>query len=115
LIGYLTGPTVQPNETYLVKNNECLTKGYKFNSLRIYWNTPDKPNVINPDNLLTDQIEPYGHAVSEENPVIREEIDYSLAKDASGKLNLYKSKQVTEFNNGKPQQVEEYPNPLNNG
>ena len=114
LIGYYTGPMVDKYESYQVKNNECLTKGYKFNSLSIYWSTKDKPNSVEPNNLLLKNVEPYGSYVDQNNPLVKEDIEYSIAGFSSGKLVLYKSKQTSEYNNGTPKKVETFSNPLGN-
>ncbi|OQB44267.1 MAG: hypothetical protein BWY03_00238 [Parcubacteria group bacterium ADurb.Bin159] len=114
LIGYYTGPMVQNYETYQIKNNECWTKGYKFNSLKIYWNTKDKSNIIDPNNLLLDDIETYGGYVDRSNPLVKENIEYSIAGFSDGKLILYKSKQISEYNDGTPMKVETFANPLKN-
>ena len=114
LIGYYTGPMVDKYESYQIKNNECLTKGYKFNSLSIYWNTKDKPNSIETDNLLLKNIEPYGGYIDQNNPLIKEDVEYSIAGFSGGKLVLYKSKQTSEYNNGTPKKVETFASPLKN-
>ena len=44
LIGYYTGPMVDTYEAYQIENDTCLDKGYKFNTLDIYWTT--KENLI---------------------------------------------------------------------
>lgn len=114
LIGYVTGPMVESSETNQIKNNECLSKGYKFNSLKIYWNTKDRPNSIDQNNLLLDNVEVYGGYIDQNNPLEKEEIEYSIAGFSSGKLILYKSKQTQEYNNGTPKKVETFANPLKN-
>lgn len=112
LISYVTGPMVQGSEISQVTNNECLSKGYKFNSLKIYWNTKDKPNSIDQNNLLLDNVEVYGGYVDQGNPLIKETIEYSIAGYSNGKLTLYKSRQTSEYNNGSQKKVETFRNPL---
>jgi len=114
LIGHYKGSMVDKYESYQVKNNECLTKGYKFNSLSIYWNTKDKPNSVEPNNLLLENVEPYGGYVDQNNPLVKENIEYSIAGFSGGKLVLYKSKQISEYNNGTPKKIETFSNPLGN-
>lgn len=121
LIGYFTGPMVDKYEAYQIKNNECLTKGYKFNSLSIYWTTKEKFNSLDLKNLkltditlLLENIEPYGGYVNENNPLIKEDVEYSIAGFSGGKLILYKSKQTSEYNNGTPKKVETFTNPQQN-
>ncbi len=105
---------VENYESYQIKNNECWTKGYKFNSLKIYWNTKDKSNSIEPNNLLLDKVEPYGEYIDQNNPLVKEDIEYSIAGFSGGKLVLYKSKRTLEYNNGTPKKVETFTNPLKN-
>lgn len=115
-------------EPYLIINNKCLKGSHKLNSLRIYWNTKDKIdpifwhtkdkshsiNPIDPQKLLLDNIEPFGGHVDQGNPLIREEIEYSIAGFSGEKLVLYKSKHTLEYNNGTPKKVETFNSPLTN-
>ena len=114
LIGYYTGPMVDNYETYEIKNNECLTKGYKFNTLSIYWNKKDKTNTIEPEKILLKDIESYGGYIDENNPLVKEVIEYSIAGFNGDKLVLYKSKQSSEYNDGTPPKVETFASPLQN-
>jgi len=114
LIGYITGPMVQGSEINQIKNNGCWSKGYKFNSMAIYWNTKDKPNSIDQNNLLLDNVEVYGGYIDQSNPLVKENVEYSIAGYSGGKLVLYKSKQTSEYNNDKPTKVEIFANPLQN-
>jgi len=63
LIGYITGPMVSKYEAYQIKNNECLTRGYKFNSLSVYWTTKEKFKIIDLKNLniKTEKVKSGGH------------------------------------------------------
>ena len=115
LIGYITGPMVDKYEAYQINNNECLTKGYKFNSLSIYWTTKEKFNSIDLKNLkltditlLLENIEPSGGYVSDSNPLVKEDVEYSIAGFSNGKLIFYKSKQTSEYNNGSQKKVETF-------
>lgn len=114
LIGYYTGPMVNNYETYEIEKNKCLDKGYKFNTLSIYWNAKDKPNTIDPDKILLEDIEPYGGYIDENNPLVKEVIEYSIAGFNGDKLVLYKSKQSSEYNDGTPTKVETFASPLQN-
>ena len=55
LIGFYTGPGLGPGvntyEAYQIENNKCLKKGYKFNTLYIYWTTKEKFNCLNLEEL----------------------------------------------------------------
>lgn len=146
LIGYYTGPTIGWG-AYQIENDKCLDKGYKFNTLYIYWTTKEKFHSINlvdlklvskkvawgggvddkgntvyydiysPADLilLLDDIDPYGGYVNENNPLINETIEYSVAGYSDGKLIVYKSKRSYEYNNGQSTKVETFEKPnINN-
>lgn len=121
LMGYITGPMVDKYEAYQIKNNECLTKGYKFNSLSIYWTTKEKFNSLDLKNLklsditlLLENIEPSGGYISDSNPLVKEDVEYSIAGFSNEKLIFYKSKQTSEYNNGSQKKIETFSNPLKN-
>jgi len=146
LIGYYTGPTIGWG-AYQIENDKCLDKGYKFNTLYIYWTTKEKFHSINlvdlklvskkvalnganddkgnqayidvysPADLilLLENIEPYGGYVNENNPLINETIEYSIAGYSDGKLVVYISKRTSEYNNGQSAKVETFEKPnINN-
>lgn len=65
--------------------------------------------------LLLEDIEPYGGYIYKNNPLIKETIEYSVAGYSDGKLVVYKSKQTSEYNNGKSNKVETFEKPnINN-
>ncbi|KKT73387.1 MAG: hypothetical protein UW69_C0066G0005 [Microgenomates group bacterium GW2011_GWA2_44_7] len=112
---------VDKYEAYQINNNECLTKGYKFNSLSIYWTTKEKFNSIDLKNLkladmtlLLENIEPSGGYISDSNPLVKEDVEYSIAGFSNGKLIFYKSKQTSEYNNGSQKKIETFNSPLIN-
>jgi len=118
LIGYYTGPMVDTYEAYQIENNDCLEKGYKFNSLNIYWATKEKFDALDIENLnvadltlLLEDVEPYGGYVDESNPLIKETIEYSIAGFKDGNLIIYKSKQTSEYNDGQSNKVETFDKP----
>ena len=93
-------------------------KGYKYNSLNIYWTTKEKFDALYIENLdvadlalLLEDIEPYGGYVDESNPLIKETIEYSIAGFKDGNLIIYKSKQTSEYNNGQSNKVETFDKP----
>lgn len=51
LIGFYTGPVVNKYEAYQIENDKCLDKGYKFNTLYIYWTTKEIFNSLNLKDL----------------------------------------------------------------
>ena len=112
-IGFYTGPMIDTYEAYQIENDKCLDKGYKFNSLYIYWTAKEKFYSLNLKDLnldsenspadlilLLENIEPYGGYVNETNPLIKETIEYSVVGYSDGKLVVYISKQTSEYNNG---------------
>jgi hypothetical protein len=112
LLGSFTGPMTQTPETYTIENNKCLTKGYKFNSLNIYWTTKDKPQAVIEGNKIPDIMDPDGGYLDNSNPLVKETIEYSIAGQTNGKVIVYKSKQTSFYNNGKSDKVEVFKNPL---
>ncbi len=121
LVGYITGPMIKEYEAYQIKNNECLTKGYKFNSLSIYWTTKTKFNAINLKNLqlsdmtlLFENIEVFGGYITNDNPLLKENIEYSIAGFSAEKLVLYISKQTSEYADQNQAVVKVFDNPLKN-
>jgi len=112
LIGRYTGPMVTEPVIYQVENNKCLEKGYKFNTLDLYWNTKAKGAMVNPDNLLLKNVETYGGYVPLKSSLSREDIEYSIAGFSGGKLIIYQSGKISEYGSGSPEQIETFANPL---
>ncbi len=54
LIGFYTGPMVDTYKAYQIENNKCLDKGYKFNTLHIYYTTKEKFESLNLKDLKLD-------------------------------------------------------------
>lgn len=142
LIGYYTGPMINIYEAYQIENNKCLDKGYKFNSLSVFWTSKEKFSSLNLTDLKIDpkkvsggddkaayrdgysladiilllkDIEPYGGYVNEKDPLVNEIIEYSVAGYSDGNLVVYISKKTSGYNNGKPEKVETFEKPnINN-
>lgn len=108
LIGYVADPAGREYDKYQVAADKCLTKGYKFDTLSIYWNAKGKGLAIDGRNLLAGNIDTYGGYADNASHVAREDVDYSLAHDAAGSLYLYKSRQVTQYDDGTPAKVEAF-------
>lgn len=115
----ITGPMVDENNSrYIIKENECLTKGYKFNKLSVYILIPDTTpcpkgkmctlELRFKEVLVSDEIETFGGYVENSNPLIKETLTYKLVQDANKQFKLVLSKRVSEFNNGKENKVEVY-------
>jgi len=116
LIGRITGPGVS-NDTsgniIEIKNNECISKGYKFNSINIYWNDKDKSSIIDENKLLIENFDVDTKYIKEKDPLIKEEVEYSLIQASFGKYRLEKTKEISYYNNGKPAKIETFSNPDN--
>ncbi|MEI6296551.1 MAG: hypothetical protein WCO84_02775 [bacterium] len=116
LVGHIEGPMVKNNEVdYKIENGNCLTKGYKFNTFSVYWTTKDKFKLENLKNLelngmqlLSGEIEPYGGFVENSNPLIKENIEYSLLKSTDGKLSLTKTRQISGYADGATSTVTDF-------
>lgn len=120
LIGYITGPMVDGSDKYIIKQDECLTKGYKFNTLQILSATKkyiDSIDInaldINNENIhnLNMDIEPYGGYVDNSNPLIKVTMEYTLIQSSDNSYSLYLSKQTSEYNDGTPNKIETFPSP----
>jgi len=127
LIGIINSVVNSGDNVYEIKD-ACLTKGYKFNTLLIYWTTKDYFNSINLSNLdrnssliynTETSVEPYGGYVDDSNPLIAENITYHIygfSESTKNRLLVYMSKKVFKYKNGS-ENVENYDlygNKLNN-
>jgi hypothetical protein len=118
LIGYVTGPMVRPYEAYVIKSGECLIRGYKFNKLSIYQTTQEKFKTMDLEKLNLEDLVPllevkrYVDFVDDKDPLKKEIIEYSLAQISDGKLVIYKSKQISSYNNGAPDKIENFAAPV---
>ena len=58
--------------------------------------------------VLTEENFPVGnYSVTKDNPLVKEETEYSIAKSGS-ELVVYKSKHTSEYNNGDPKKIETF-------
>lgn len=111
LIGEITdllGTYPDNKEITQIRNNECIHKGYKFNSINIYWNTENNKNFIDKNNLLIKNMDVYGGYVNDNDPLIKKTVEYNLVKSDSGKYSLEKSRTISEYNNGKSPKIETF-------
>jgi len=104
---------VQPGKKHgiggsIIKPNECLTKGYKFNSLSIYLANKNYINSIGVEKfdpsttsdsfyLLSDQIEPWGGYIKDTYAITAEDVEYSLIKSSAGVFSLKKIKDTYTY------------------
>jgi len=144
LIGYYTGPMISTYEAYQIENDKCLEKGYKLNSFSIYWTAKENFNSLNLKDLrlysekfaigvddegnqtygnvyspadlifLLGDIVGYGDYVDKTDPLINVTIEYSVAGYSDGKLVVYISKKISEYNNGQSENVETFEKPIIN-
>jgi hypothetical protein len=101
--GETDGP--RPLASYSIKPDVCLSKGYKANSFHI--KAVDKDGK----SYISNKVEVYGGYITNFSPLVKEDIEYSVAGFADGKLQVYKSKQVSSYNNGQPDKTETFPKP----
>lgn len=111
LTGYYTGPMVKDYETYTIKNNECWTKGYKLNSFKVYYNQKEKAGQIGTDNFFDIPENISGGSVADSDHTSKKTVEYSLATSSDNKVILYKSKVISEYNDGSPSKTEVFPGP----
>lgn len=119
LLGYVTEPAKIP--TYIISSDNCLYKGYKFNDFTIFavkksylagkditsieWNK-DKNAITN--NI---KIDPYYGFLHDTIPINAIDQFYRIAGFTDKNVVLYKWKEITKFNNGKPDSVKIYTYP----
>ena len=124
IVGMYFGPTMEGSIVYQVKSDSCLTKGYKFNTLALFWVTNTYLSEVSIDELpvdqmkadihsaakkrilplqewgfITSEIEPYGGTVPDQSPLLSEELVYRLVKN-SGEIAIVPVKKVSHFEDG---------------
>ena len=121
LIGYITGPMIDGYEVYVVESGECLTTTYKFDELRIYAVETDYLNSVGLEEIdfasdpnvmaYGEVIDVYGDYISDDDPLIEEEIEYAIAGFVDNGLVLYMSARTSRYNDGTPDVVEDFVGP----
>ncbi len=53
ILGYIVGPSYDSPNFFLIKNNEVLQKGYKFNDLGLYWASSKYMEHVGIENIVT--------------------------------------------------------------
>jgi len=117
LLSAITGPDHSGKvDVAIITENQCLNKGYKFNSYDVYWGY--KKDLANKDlnsldisadknlKLVNTEIEFPDFNVSDTDPLVGRDIEYTVNGISNGQLVFYKSKQVSRFNNGSPEKTE---------
>jgi hypothetical protein len=116
LLGFTTGTLKY--DTYVVTSSSCLTKGYKYNDFNVFTvnktylsgkditnlNLPNDPNAV----LSDIPINPYAGYVSNSIPISSIEQFYKIVGFSDVNVVLFKWKELTKFNNGKPDSTKTY-------
>ncbi len=142
LVGFYTGVGLEAGKNYIaykVKNNTCLTAGYKYNKLDLFWTTQKKFSAMDLDNLelkirkaassgtdengktmyyniytpknlklLAEKVDFQYTTANNTDHLVEETIEYSLVKGSGDKLNWYKSKRISEYNDGSQPKIETF-------
>lgn len=107
---YTKGQPLPRYGTYQIENDKAITAGDPLVPISIYWNTKDKGNSIDSNNLLM-TIGLNGGYIPNSNPLVKETFEYSISGFSGNKLMIYKSRHISEYNDGTPAKVETLPNP----
>ncbi|HAH24611.1 MAG TPA: hypothetical protein DCL77_12815 [Prolixibacteraceae bacterium] len=117
LVGFIP-PWAMASDNYLISSSQCLTKGYKFNDFKIFavkreylvgkdlqkLDLPRDRNAL-PSNI---QIEPYYGYMNDSIHISGLEQYYKIAGFSSTQVILYLWKEVTTFNDGKPDLIKTF-------
>ncbi|MDP4240395.1 MAG: T9SS type A sorting domain-containing protein [Bacteroidota bacterium] len=119
LIGYSIGVSSSMSiPAYSISSSDCLTKGYKYNSLAIY--AAQKSYLTGKDITAIDwtkdgnavksnmDIECYGGFLDDSNPISAIDQFYRIVGFTDNSVVLYKWKEINKFNNGKPDSTKIY-------
>ncbi len=52
ILGYIVGPTYDSPRFFIIQNEKCLDKGYKFNDLGLYWAQKKYVDSIGIENIV---------------------------------------------------------------
>jgi len=124
LVAYTTGPMTPP-DPYIIEENKCLTRGYKFNTLAIYamqktyLDSKGIKNIdfVNDTNVLASNIKDFkfGTYVDNSDPTNKEEYIYNvagfMAKNVEVSYNsvyLFLSQKTTWYNDSTPTKTENF-------
>ena len=117
LLGFVP-PSAAPYDTYIINSKDCLTKGHKYNDFNVY--AVNKEYLIGKDIKKLDlprdpnasanniHIELYGGYLNDSIPISGIEQYYKIAGFSTTSVILYKWKEITKFNNGKPDSTSTY-------
>ena len=120
IIGYITGFVLRDNYiVYIVKNNEPLYKGYKFNNLELFaieWSDLVRAGGINKMDFKkisqrktpAEIIDPHGGVVPNDNPLKSEHYYYRIEGYTKKVLKLKLYRVVLKFSGGIPDEIIEF-------
>ncbi|HRS18180.1 MAG TPA: T9SS type A sorting domain-containing protein [Bacteroidales bacterium] len=116
LIAKVSGP-VSPS-TYVIKQTDCLSIGYKMNSIKVYacesWFVKyydlNKVNFANNPNVLESSIpiKAYYGDVNNSNPINRIQYFYKIAGFTETTVEIYLWKEIISYNNGADDKINYY-------
>ena len=102
LFGVYTEVTGGQNEQeYQIEQNKCLYKGYKFNTLDIFWQADNGPR-----KKVDFAIDTYGGQVPDSNNLIAETIDYKISwQGGDNPVVLKEAGRLERFKDGTASQI----------
>ncbi len=118
IVAYIKHPSGNDSRAFIIDANTCLEKGYKFNSFQIFGlaksylatKSIDSIDWEKDKNVLhvNINIEPYGGYLDNLNSVSSIEEYYQIHEISNNILTLYKCKEITKFNNGRPISIQTF-------
>ncbi len=138
ILGYIIGPSYDSPNFFLIKNNEVLQKGYKFNDLGLYWSQKKYVDSVGIENIviktdigpeyyryeyfekvtndpniffITSVIDPGDFWADDSNPLMEQSTDYKIAGFIGNEIVVYRARQVQKSKNA-DDVIDEYELPL---
>jgi hypothetical protein len=120
LVGYITGPTISGYQVEQIKDNTALTKGYKFNTYKVYavkTSFIQKAGGISAIDFSAiaarvapvDIIDPGSYYIGNTKPLASDNFVYRIwGYNSNGRLIVYLAQKTLTFNDGTPAQVTNY-------
>ncbi len=118
LVEYITGPTHNNPNIYLLNPKLCINKGYKFNRLQIFAvkksylvnkNLDSIKWLIDENCLHTNiEIESYGGYIDNTSLISSIEESYKIVGFTDTSIIIFKCKEIIKFNNGRPVSIKRY-------
>lgn len=113
LVSYVTGPMIEGYEATVVEQNIPLTRGYKFNQLRLFavqkaivdqLGGIDRIDFAKAAEQMppADIVDPDTYFVPEDNPVAADAYYYTVEETTDTILTLQLQYRVITFNDGRP-------------